>query len=63
VQARDADQLGGGAKRDVDDLMSTWVCVLDEGLHAVLAGKRLRRWGARPTRADREVLTREVVGE
>jgi hypothetical protein len=48
---------------DLDDLMITWFCLIDEGLQAVLAGKRLRSSGPRPTLADSEVLTMEVVGE
>lgn len=48
---------------DLDDLMITWFCLIDEGLQAVLAGKRLRRSGPQSALADSEVLTMEVVGE
>lgn len=48
---------------DLDDLTIRWFCLIDEGLHAVLDGKRLRISGPQPTLADSEVLTMEVVGE
>lgn len=48
---------------DLDDLIIAWFCLIDEGLHAVLAGKRLRERGPSPTLADSEVLTMEIIGE
>jgi hypothetical protein len=48
---------------DLDDLIITWFCLIDEGLQAMLDGKRLRSTGPAPILADSEVLTMEVVGE
>lgn len=48
---------------DLDDLIITWFCLIDEGLQVTLDGKRLRASGPPPTLADSEVLTMEVVGE
>lgn len=48
---------------DLDDLSITWCCLIDEGLQAILDGKRLHASGPQPTLAESEVLTMEVVGE
>lgn len=48
---------------DLDDLLITWFCLIDEGLQVALDGKRLHASGSQPTLADSEVLTMEVVGE
>lgn len=47
----------------LDTLIIMWLCVIDEGLQILLAGKRLRECGPQPRTADSEVLTLEVVGE
>lgn len=48
---------------DLDDLIVTTFCLIDETIPTVLAGRRLRRRGPAPILADSEVLTMEVVGE
>jgi hypothetical protein len=48
---------------DLNDLIITWFCLVDDGVDAVLAGRRLRERGPAPTLHDSEVLTMEVVGE
>jgi hypothetical protein len=47
---------------DLDTLIITVFCWLDEALPAIRAGTRLRQRGPEPVRDDREVLTMEVVG-
>lgn len=47
---------------DLDDLIITWFCVIDEGVGAILDGKRLRTSGPQPKLADSEVLTMEAIG-
>jgi hypothetical protein len=37
---------------DLDDLIITWFCLIDAGLHVALDGERLRASGPRPTLAD-----------
>ncbi len=46
-----------------DDLLITWLCLIDDGLKALWPGKRLRQRGPAPTLADSEVITMEVLGE
>jgi len=48
---------------DLDTLIVTVFCLVDDALADELAGERLRRRGPRPVLADSEVLTMEVVGE
>lgn len=48
---------------DLDTLIVTVFCYLDDALPAVLGRHRLRQRGPQPTLADSEVLTMEVVGE
>ncbi|MDQ3803538.1 MAG: IS982 family transposase [Acidobacteriota bacterium] len=48
---------------DLDSLIVSAFCLVDDALAAELAGRRLRRRGPRPALADSEVLTMEVVGE
>lgn len=48
---------------DLDTLIVTVFCLVDDALAAELAGQRLRQRGPRPSLADSEVLTMEVVGE
>ncbi|MDQ3802942.1 MAG: IS982 family transposase [Acidobacteriota bacterium] len=48
---------------DLDTLIVTVFCLVDDALTAELAGRRLRRRGPHPTLSDAEVLTMEAVGE
>ena len=48
---------------DLDTLIVTAFCLVDDALAATLAGQRLRRRGPQPTLSDAEVLTMEAVGE
>jgi hypothetical protein len=48
---------------DLDSLIVTAFCAIDDALRACLAGKPLRRRGPQPVLADSEVLTMELVGE
>jgi hypothetical protein len=48
---------------DLDTLIVTAFCLVDDALVAVLGGGRLRRRGPQPALADAEVLTVEIVGE
>jgi hypothetical protein len=48
---------------DLDTLIVTVFCLVDDALAAALAGQRLRRRGPQPVLSDAEVLTVEVVGE
>jgi hypothetical protein len=48
---------------DLDALIVTVFCLVDDALTAELAGRRLRQRGPRPALADSEVLTVELVGE
>lgn len=48
---------------DLDSLMITVFCQLDDALNTCLAGERVRQRGPRPLLSDSEVLTMEVVGE
>jgi hypothetical protein len=48
---------------DLDALIVTAFCAIDDALRACLAGKPLRRRGPQPVLADSEVLTMELVGE
>jgi hypothetical protein len=48
---------------DLDTLIITWFCWIDEGVKELVAGRRLRQRGPDPVLADSEVLTMEVVGE
>jgi hypothetical protein len=41
----------------------TWLCWSDEGSKEITGDRRLRQRGPAPLLADREVLSREVVGE
>jgi hypothetical protein len=47
---------------DLDTLIITVFCWIDEALPAIQAGQRLRPRGPAPVLDDREVLTMEVVG-
>jgi hypothetical protein len=48
---------------NLDTLMITAFCWIDDTLKATLKGKSLRQRGPTPTLSDAEVLTMEVVGE
>jgi hypothetical protein len=48
---------------DLDALIVTVFCLVDDALTAELAGRRLRQRGPHPTLRDSEVLTMEAVGE
>jgi len=48
---------------DLDALIVTVFCLVDDALTAELAGRRLRQRGPRPVLADSEVLTMELIGE
>ena len=48
---------------DLETLIVATYCLIDETLTTLLAGRRVRQRGPRPTLADSEVLTMEVVGE
>ncbi|MDQ3744812.1 MAG: IS982 family transposase [Acidobacteriota bacterium] len=48
---------------DLDTLIVTAFCLVDDALTAALAGRRLRRRGPQPVLSDAEVLTMELVGE
>ena len=48
---------------DLDALIVTVFCLVDDALATLLDGRRLRRRGPQPLLADSEVLTPEVVGE
>jgi Transposase DDE domain len=48
---------------DLDALIVTVFCLVDDALATLLDGRRLRRRGPQPLLADSEVLTLEVVGE
>jgi DDE family transposase len=48
---------------DLDDLIVTWFCLIDDALRQILRGQRLRERGPAATLSDSEVLTMEVVGE
>ncbi|WP_084709251.1 hypothetical protein [Rubrobacter aplysinae] len=48
---------------DLDDLIVSVYCLLDDELKAWLSGETLRERGPNPTLSDAEVLTIEAVGE
>jgi hypothetical protein len=48
---------------DLDTLIITWFCWMDEGINEITSDRRLRQRGPDPLLADSEVLTMEVVGE
>ena len=48
---------------DLDSLIITVFCQLDDAFNTCLAGHRLRQRGPQPVLSDSEVLTMEVVGE
>ncbi len=48
---------------DLEDCNIAVFCVIDEAVPHVTNGQQLRQRGPRPTLADSEVVTREVVGE
>jgi hypothetical protein len=48
---------------DLDTLIITWFCWIDEGIKEITGDRRLRQRGPAPALADSEVLTMEVVGE
>ena len=48
---------------DLDDLIVSVYCLLDDELKAWLSGESVRQRGPSPTLADAEVLTMEAVGE
>jgi hypothetical protein len=47
---------------DLDDFIIAVFCVIDEAVPRAIGGQRLRQRGPKPTLADSEVLTMEVVG-
>jgi len=47
----------------LETLIVATYCLIDDALTTLLAGRRVRQWGPRPTLADSDVLTMEVVGE
>lgn len=48
---------------DIDTLIVTMFCLIDDAIDAHLGQRRLRQRGPHPRLADSEVLTMEVVGE
>jgi hypothetical protein len=48
---------------DLDDVMITVFCHIDEARPQVMSGQRVRQRGPAPILWDSEVLTMEVVGE
>lgn len=48
---------------DIDEVIVTWFCLIDDGMHAFLGGRRFRQRGPTPEMADSEVMTMEIVGE
>ncbi len=48
---------------DLDDLIVSVYCLLDDELQEWLSGRTLRQRGPKPTLSDAEVLSIEVVGE
>ncbi len=48
---------------DLDSLIVTMFCFIDDAINAHLGHRRLRQRGPQPRLADSEVLTMEVVGE
>jgi hypothetical protein len=48
---------------DLDMLIITWFCWIDEGIKDIVGERRLRQRGTDPVLADSEVLAMEVVGE
>jgi hypothetical protein len=48
---------------DLDTLIVTVFCLVDDALMTTLDGKPLRQRGPQPLLADTEVLTMEAVGE
>jgi hypothetical protein len=48
---------------DLDTLIITWFCWIDEGVKELVGDRRLRQRGPDPVLTDTEVLTMEVVGE
>src|ERR1051325_2326854 len=48
---------------DLDTLIVTVFCLVDDALAAALAGQRLRQRGPQPRLSDSVVLTMEVIGE
>ena len=48
---------------DLDTLIVTVFCLVDDALATLLDGRRLRQRGPQPLLSDSEVLTMEVVGE
>ena len=48
---------------DLDTLIVSVFCAVDDALDEVLDGRRLRQRGPAPQLTDQEVLTIEVVGE
>lgn len=47
---------------DLDELIISVFCLIDESLPRILSGQRLRQRGPQPSLHDSEVLTMEVVG-
>lgn len=48
---------------DLDSLIVTVFCLVDDILRELLAGEKLRRRGPQPLLSDAEVLTMETIGE
>lgn len=48
---------------DLDSLIVTVFCLVDDILRQLLAGQKLRRRGPQPQLSDSEVLTMEAIGE
>src|SRR4051812_30702677 len=47
----------------LETLIATVFCLVDDFVHDLCRGRRLRRRGPTPALADSEVLTVEIVGE
>ncbi len=48
---------------DLDILVITIFCIVEDALNAVLKGEKVRERGPKPTILDSEVITMEIVGE
>jgi hypothetical protein len=48
---------------DLETFLVATYCVVDDGVHNVLRGARLRQRGPAPRLADSEVLAMEIAGE
>ena len=48
---------------DIDDIIITTFCIVDDTMNDILRNRRLRQRGPNPSLSDSEVFTIEVVGE